>query len=75
MSRRITIMLRGGHEVVLQGVDDEEGSRLVHRLTELFEQSMPNGATATGDGTIIRNSEIVGVRSISEQSLSNRAGR
>jgi hypothetical protein len=72
VSRRITIMMRGGHEVVLQGVEDEEASRLVGRISEFFDQAVPHGSTYTGEGTLIRNSEIVGVRSVSEQELSRR---
>jgi hypothetical protein len=72
MSRRITILLRGGHQVVLQGVDDEEATRLVERIRDVFDQSVPSGSTLTGDGTLIRNAEIVGVRSTSEQELRNR---
>jgi hypothetical protein len=72
VTRRITIMLRGGHEVVLQGVDDEEALRLVARISTVFDQAAPCGSTLTGDGTLIRNAEIVGVRSTSEQELRNR---
>jgi hypothetical protein len=72
MSRRITILLRGGHQVVLQGVDDEEATRLIERIRDVFDQSVPSGSTLTGDGTLIRNAEIVGVCSTSEQELRNR---
>jgi hypothetical protein len=72
MSRRITIMLRGGHQVVLQGVDDEEAFRLVERVGGVFDEAAPSGSTLTGDGTLIRNAEIVGIRSTSEQELRNR---
>jgi hypothetical protein len=72
MSRRITILLRGGHQVVLQGVDDEEATRLIERVRDVFDQSSPSGSTLTGDGTLIRNAEIVGIRSTSEQELRNR---
>ena len=72
MSRRITILLRGGHQVVLQGVGDEEATRLLERIRDVFDQSAPSGSTLTGDGTLIRNAEIVGVRSTSEQELRNR---
>lgn len=65
-------MVRGGHNVVLQGVDDEEAIRLLQRFVELFEQGEPKGSTTTRDGTLIRHSEVVGVRNVSEQALSNR---
>ena len=73
MSMRVTIMMRGGHEVVLQGVDDEDATRLIERITGFFDQSAPSGSTSTGEGTIIRNSEIAGVRSTSEQEFRSRA--
>jgi len=73
MSRRLTIMVRGGHAVVLQGVAEQDAERLVQRFTELFEQSAPSGSTTTSDGTILRNSQVVGIRSISEQELGRRA--
>ncbi|GAA4895297.1 hypothetical protein [Actinomycetospora straminea] len=75
MSRRVTVLLRGGHEIVLQGVEDEHAEQLLHRLAESFEQSEPTGSTTTPDGTLIRHSEVVGVRDSSEQALSNRSGR
>jgi hypothetical protein len=75
MSRRMTVLLRGGHEVVLQGVDDEESKRLLQRFAEVFEQSEPTGSTTAPDGTLIRHAEVVGVRDSSEQTLSNRSGR
>ncbi|WP_116706553.1 hypothetical protein [Actinomycetospora cinnamomea] len=71
----MTILLRGGHEIVLQGVDDEDAERLLHRFAEIFEQGEPKGCTTTPDGTLIRHSEVVGVRDLSEQALSNRSGR
>ena len=71
----MTIMVRGGHEVVLQGVADQDAERLVQRFTELFDQTVPSGSTITSDGTVLRNSQVVGVRSISEQELTSRAGR
>jgi hypothetical protein len=74
MSRRLTIILRGGHEIVLQGVEDQEAERLVRRFAEVFEQGEPKGSTTVADGTLIRHSEVVGVRNTSEQSLSNRSG-
>jgi hypothetical protein len=76
MSRRLTVILRGGHEIVLQGVEDQEADRLVKRFADIFEQGEPKGSTTVPDGTLIRHSEVVGVRNASEQSLSNRsAGR
>ena len=74
MSRRLTVILRGGHEIVLQGVDDEAAERLVGRFAEIFEQGEPKGSTTVPDGTLIRHSEVVGVRNVSEQSLSRRSG-
>ena len=65
-------MMRGGHEVVLQGVDDDDTTRLVERITGFFDQSAPSGSISTGEGTVIRNSEIVGVRSTSEQELTEQ---
>ena len=76
MSRRLTVILRGGHEIVLQGAEDQEADRLVKRFADIFEQGEPKGPTTVPDGTLIRHSEVVGVRNASEQSLSNRsAGR
>jgi hypothetical protein len=75
MSRRMTVLLRGGHEIVLQGVDDEDAERLLHRFAEVFEQGEPTGCTTAPDGTLIRHSEVVGVRDTSEQTLSNRSSR
>lgn len=75
MTRRITVLLRGGHEIVLQGVDEEDAERLLHRFSEIFDQSEVTGCTATPDGTLIRHSEVVAVRDLSEQALSNRSGR
>jgi hypothetical protein len=76
MSRRLTVILRGGHEIVLQGVEDLEAERLLNRFAEIFEHGEPKGSTTAPDGTLIRHSEVVGVRNASEQSLSNRsAGR
>ena len=74
MSRRLTVILRGGHEIVLQGVHDEEAERLVSRFAEIFEQGEPKGSTTVPDGTLIRHSEVVGLRNVSEQGLSNRSG-
>lgn len=74
MSRRLTVILRGGHEIVLQGVDDREAERLVTRFADIFEQGQPTGSTTTPDGTLIRHSEVVGVRNTDEQALSNRSG-
>jgi hypothetical protein len=75
VSKRMTVLLRGGHEVVLQGVDDEDAERLLQRFAEIFEQGEPKGCTTTPDGTLLRHSEVVGVRSYSEQALSNRTSR
>lgn len=75
MSRRMTVLLRGGHEIVLQGVDDADAERLLQHFAEVFEQSDPTGSTTAPDGTLIRHSEVVGVRDSSEQALSNRSGR
>ncbi len=76
MSRRLTILLRGGHEIVLQGVADREAEHLVSRFVDVFDQGEPKGSTTAPDGTLIRHSEVVGVRDVSEQTLSNRsAGR
>jgi hypothetical protein len=76
MTRRLTILLRGGHEIVLQGVEDRKAESLIGRFAEIFEQGEPKGSTTAPDGTLIRHSEVVGVRDINEQALSNRsAGR
>jgi hypothetical protein len=74
MSRRLTVLLRGGHEIVLQGVEDRDAERLVSRFTEIFEHGEPKGSTTAPDGTLIRYSQVVAVRNASEQALSNRAG-
>ncbi len=56
-------------------VDDADAERLLHHFAEVFEQSDPTGSTTAPDGTLIRHSEVVGVRDSSEQALSNRSGR
>ena len=63
----------GVDTIVLQGVDDEAAERLVGRFAEIFEQGEPKGSTTVPDGTLIRHSEVVGVRNVSEQSLSRRS--
>ena len=71
----MTVLLRGGHEIVLQGVDDEEAERLLSRFAEVFDEGRATGCTTTPDGTLIRHSEVVAVRDLSEQALSNRSGQ